>query len=106
MVVTFLFAVVFGAIMSGIVDMWTCEVSKLKEKDQSIWSSFYTTNAAAADSLDDTSTKMGEAKQGGKWASGVSEYVEKLRTMTTTTKLPAFQCSEASILMILDNLCA
>ena len=64
----------------GYVDMWTGEVAKLKEKDQSM--------------------KTREAAKVG----GVSEYVENLRT---TMKLPAFLwCSEASLSMILGSSCA
>ncbi|CAN0928896.1 hypothetical protein LINGRAHAP2_LOCUS36737 [Linum grandiflorum] len=70
--------------MSGIVDMWSNEAAKLKEKNgQSILS-------------DSTST-------GKLVVSGINEFIQRLKT---AKKLPAFEFSEASISVMVDGFSA
>ncbi|CAL1372470.1 unnamed protein product [Linum trigynum] len=87
--------------MSGIIDMWTSEVARLKENGQSIWSGRYP--PSAAENVDESR----KTEEGGKWATttaGVTGFVQRL---SAGVKLPpAFQCSEASLSMLLDNLSA
>ncbi|KAI5661023.1 hypothetical protein M9H77_20346 [Catharanthus roseus] len=74
--------------MSGLVDMWTNEVAKLREKGSSAISSGTTSEGSRrrmiGDEIDNERTSLSK-----------KELVRQI-------KMPSFHCSEASVSMLLD----
>lgn len=79
--------------MSGLVDMWTSELAKLKSKGEAVPSTG-SAQAAAVARADNEKTASG----GGSiwWPTGFARV----------EKLPALQCSESSLSMLLDCISA
>ncbi|KAL7125351.1 hypothetical protein ABFS83_14G111500 [Erythranthe nasuta] len=79
--------------MSGLVDKWTDEVAKRRNKSGSAPPSQEATAAPVAAHVD--------KKSGGSiwWPAGLAQALQ-------VKKLPALQLSEASISMLMDSFCA
>ncbi|KAL8540324.1 hypothetical protein ACS0TY_001795 [Phlomoides rotata] len=81
--------------MSGLVDIWTSELAKLKSKGQAVFSSGSappTQEAARADEMSGATTSLW-------WPTGLAQTFQ-------VKKFPAFQCSDASVSMLVDSFSA
>lgn len=86
--------------MSGLVDIWTSEVAKLREKGQNF--SLFSRDDASATSTLTPSTNPDEANlEAGRSPSGWSKS-NNLAAIWQAKKIPALHYSEVSVSMLVD----
>lgn len=86
--------------MSGLVDIWTTELAKLKNKGQAIFPSGSAPPSQEAAPV--AAAHADEKSSGGGslwWPTGLAQALQVM-------KLPALQCSEASLSMLVDSFSA